>query len=188
MQGTSGPYLTETAYRLNAQDEIIWVSQTWDGFAVANDGGGCLGNGIKGSSLWSHITGDATRMWLKSLASVVRNCGKVRDVAYRCDSPRERRFMRMRIIPETGGNLLVEHAILGRVARARPVYPVYKPGSALLRCSSCGRGLHEGVWVESDQPEIIALTSHRGLLPVVYGICDGCKAALPGTCWEHPGP
>lgn len=188
MNDTSSLSPAETAYRLDAQDGIIWVSQTWDGFALANDGNGCLGNGIKGSSLWGHITGDATRMWLKSLISVARNCDKVREVAYRCDSPTERRYMRMRIIPEAGGNVLVEHAIVGRVARVHRVHPVYKPSSALLRCSSCGRVLHEGAWVESDHPEIIAQTSHRGLLPVVYGICDGCKAALPGTCWAHPGP
>lgn len=177
--GPSSP--SETAYRLNAQDEIIWVSSTWDGFAVANQGGNCLGQSIKGTSLWDHITGDVTRMWLKSLLSVVRNCNKVREIAYRCDSPTERRFMRMRIMPEPHGNLLLEHTILERMGRARPVHPSHDPAAALQRCSSCGRVFQDGEWVECDEPSVLAKASRRGLLPVIYRICEPCQAALPGV-------
>jgi hypothetical protein len=171
----------ETAYRLNARDEILWVSSTWDGFALANQGGNCLGKSIEGTSLWDHITGDVTRMWLKSLLSVARNCQRIRDVAYRCDSPTERRFMRMRLIPEPDGNLLLEHTILERVARSKPVYPTYDPAAAIWRCSSCGRVLQNGRWVECDGPSVLAKASPRGQLPVVYGICESCQAALPGV-------
>lgn len=168
----------KNTYFLNDHDNIVSVDGSWDKFAKDNGGESVQSGDICGSSIWSFIKGDATRMWLEVIFQYVRLHGTSVERLYRCDSPELKRYMRMRIVPEENGTLRVEHEILDTEERAVPVYMQYGTTASKntrQRCSICGRVNIDG-WKELTDKEAEAL----GNILVTYTVCEDCKQLMPG--------
>ncbi len=165
-----------TAYWLDRDDRIIRVSGGWDAFALENDGEKAVSERVTGRKIFEFITGDITRMWMSAIIGLVRVSGGELERPYRCDTPYVRRYMRMRVCTEISGDLCLEHILLKKEKRSKPVFfvPVVSITKSPVerRCSTCGKIFRNGVWIEADS--VPDLPADGNKIPVVYTICEEC--------------
>jgi hypothetical protein len=169
-----------TSYWLDADDRIIHVSRSWDPFARENGGDQALAAQVVGRSIHEFVADDPTRMWIQAVLSLARTRGTAVERPYRCDSPTERRFMSMTVIPEQGGKLRVDHVLLATEPRIRPV--TIRPAAAAvpdlaMRCSICGRVKTDGEWREADEPG--GPVDGTPEIIVAYTVCKACQFLPP---------
>jgi hypothetical protein len=168
-----------TSYVIDKKNCIISTKGYWDEFADEN---GCQKYSLKyifGRNIWDFIKGDVTRMWVEAVFQYARLLNIIVERPYRCDSPDLKRFMRMRIVPEKGGILCIEHEILSTEQIYKPVdiqYGVITMNDAKQRCSICGR-VKVGAWQEPHGDH--AGTS--GQIVVIYTVCEDCQELIPRT-------
>lgn len=167
------------SYVLDNQNRIISIAGAWDEFAEENGGIKSSSKDVCGRPIWDFIKGDATRMWVDAVFQYARILGKVVERPYRCDSPDLKRFMRMRIIPEQGGVLHIEHEILSTEQRSAPIN-IQNRGNNMngvsQRCSICGR-VNIGGWQEPHGGHADA----SGGIVVIYTVCEDCQLLMPRT-------
>lgn len=174
--------VSPTSYWLDEDNRIEQVSgPTWDRFAAENRGDALLGERVLGRSLMDFIAGDTTRMWVHAVISYARLLGKAVSREYRCDSPDERRYMRMDIEPLGDGRLRVDHWLLRTESVPAPIdfqTATEAERAAFHRCSICNRVRIRGFWVEAHPAVFEHLGTEDATLPVVYAVCDDCQQAL----------
>lgn len=177
---TSKPTVTST-YQLDKDYRIVSVGGIWDEFALDNGGETVCGCDVRGRAVWDFITGDVTRMWLRTLFEFARLNDETLERPYRCDSAHLKRFMRMTVVPDIDGLLRIDHELLATEERSVPIHIQYAAkqitGGFKVRCSLCGRLKVGASWqeptAEHDQPPT--------KIAVVYSVCDDCGRALPGS-------
>ncbi|GAB6058948.1 hypothetical protein [Desulfonatronum parangueonense] len=183
------PHDLRTEYSLDGQDRLIGVSGAWDDFAEQNNGVNLRTENVLGRQIWDFVTGDASRMWLNTIFQLARVRGTDLERPYRCDSPTMKRFMRMTLIPSSGGILRIEHQLLAIEERSIPVSIRFGAEKALskilLRCSFCGRIKQGNRWEEPCPRH----ADTCGEIPVVYRVCGDCWHSLPGRSKrKEPAP
>lgn len=171
---------TQNAYWLDKDDRIVKVADEWNAFAEAN-AGKCVAAMVEGQSLWDHIKGAPTRMWMEALLALARLRGEVTK-AYRCDSDNRKRFMQMtiRVVPDD--QLEVQHELLREEVLNPPLRMRHaSPGQRIFtrRCSSCNRLDTENGWCEPDQAVNEDLIPRERPLMVIYTVCSDCTLMLP---------
>lgn len=167
-------------YRVDSSDHITSVGGAWDQFARDNDGARLLAQHVIGTRLLTHVHGEASRSFVWTLLDAARKLEKQVARGYRCDSPSCRRHMEMRISPEAGGSLVVEHRLLRIEPLNSEIRFVAAPAggrSMIGRCSMCNRLRLSGEWREVDQPEVAALAAGGDQIAVIYGVCPDCREA-----------
>lgn len=167
-------------YRLDARDRIVEAgSDAWDEFARQNGDGKALRVRIEGTSLYAHVAGEASRMFVWTMLDGVRKLGRSATKLYRCDSPQLKRHMEMTITPSGNGGLLVTHRTVRTEPMLRPVSFAAKAGRTsrlLLRCSMCNRLRIDGAWREPDAADLSPQKlPQSGAVAVAYGICEPCS-------------
>ena len=86
-------------YRINAEDNIVYVNDAWEQFAVSNNASDITSEKILTKSLWDSITDDASRQLYREILRKVRSNKSV-VFKFRCDSPECRRFLEMDIVAD----------------------------------------------------------------------------------------
>ncbi|ACV35413.1 hypothetical protein [Accumulibacter sp.] len=180
---------TTLSYTLDSDDRIVSVGGDWDGFARENDGSEILARTVIGRRLDEFITGDATRMFVRTMLMSARTLKRSIRRPYRCDSPQFRRLMEMTIVPLAQEMLDVRHHQI----RAEPLpYTITiaavtstAASGFVKRCSICNRIRAGKVWSEVDAAVIdgrltVAATA---ALKVIYGVCPDC---LLSAGHRHP--
>lgn len=100
-------------YRIDGGDLIVWVSENWQTFVVANDGAeNTYAARVIGRSLWDFITGMETRHLYETVIQNVRKRQKTIRLLFRCDAPDERRFLRLTVVPQPDGFLEFQSQLL----------------------------------------------------------------------------
>lgn len=84
-------------YRVNARDEIDFVCDEWDDFAVANGGESVLSAQVLGRPIWDFITDLSTQEIYRALIRKARS-GRSLQFTFRCDAPWRRRFLEMTVV------------------------------------------------------------------------------------------
>lgn len=164
-------------YRLDQADRITEVGGAWDRMALENGGDALCGHSVLGRNLYDFISGDVSKMFVRTLIDGVRVLHRPRTVAYRCDSPGLRRYMEMSINCDDGGGVVLEHRQLRTEATGRRfdflvgLQPVRQ---MVVRCSHCNSVKFGGVWGE---PEAL-LPAEPSQVPVIYGVCPSCLAKV----------
>lgn len=184
----SVPVVT-TDYVLDLHNRIVELGGAWDEFALANQGERATRRFVLGQSLEHFISGDATRMFLRTLLDNVRRLHYPLTRPYRCDSPNLRRHLEMTLTPLGSGLVRLEHRVLQEI----PVQSVFTVNSQMLqgrlqgkdpryrfihRCSMCCRYAFNQQWMElaelQNSPELQA----AGEIPVIHTVCPECKDNL----------
>ncbi|MCM8625698.1 hypothetical protein [Accumulibacter sp.] len=174
------PTTEQLSYTLDGADRIIAVAGDWDRFALANGGEAIVGRRIIDRPLDEFITGDITRMFVRTMLMSARTMQRRIQRLYRCDSPEVRRFMEMTILPGDGGQVKVVHRLIRSEVCRYPLRVTAAPARSLAprikRCSVCNRIRLGQTWQEIDE------AVSRGRLPqamspvltVVFGVCPEC--------------
>lgn len=172
-------------YRVEADHRIGWTSANWDRFAEENGAPELAGGSVLGHSLWDYIEGSETRALYNSILQRVRETGSAFVLAFRCDSPEKRRFMRLRMSSSEEGQLLLVAELLREEPRPRvrlldSACP--RQGAPVVICSFCKRvESGRGDWCEVEEAEKeLELDEAATLPPLFHAVCPDCKNAAQG--------
>lgn len=159
-------------------DVIVEVNAEWRQFAAEN-GLPELPDRALGTPLWSHIVGYETVHLYQILVEELRKSGRPQTLAYRCDSPRLRRYMEMRITRQGGGRVVFTSHIVALEERPEVrLLDAAAPRSeeTLMICSWCKK-IHVGEreWCEAESAiSRLKLFGEAGLPKLSHGMCPTC--------------
>lgn len=173
--------MADIVYRVNGNDQIVYVSEAWDTFAVANGGEGVRAARVLHRPLWDFITDLSTQEIYRTLMRKAR-AGHLVRFTFRCDAPWRRRFLEMTMLG--GPDNAVEFHTRTLLEEERPVPVLLDPDAPrsdeLLRsCGWCKKILVGDEWVEVEEAVHRLRLFHRRLVPAItHGICDECYARM----------
>lgn len=171
-------------YWLDKNDVIQKVGAGWDNFALANNGQHTLAQHVVGKRLWNFINGSATRLWVDAVLNYARISGKVVEKRYRCDSPTEKYFMLMRVIPHSVDLLEVQCNLqqeLPQKVRVEFEAKTRRIPSLKVRCSICNRiKIKADTWQEADEAVLKGALANVEPVKIIYGVCTDCQTAVKG--------
>jgi hypothetical protein len=174
----------DICYRVNEQDEIMFVNEAWIRFAEANDGWQLATKQILHRSIWDFIADVTTRQVYRDLLKRVRQGRRVR-FTFRCDSPVCRRLMEMRVVPALNGEIEFRTRILSQ--EDRQTQPLMEAGQArneerVLVCGWCLRVRVEDRWLEMEEAVLALRLFENPVLPLLnHTICQTCYEAMSHT-------
>ena len=167
-------------YIIDQKDVIVAVSKNWRSFADRNLGGSaCLPERIIGSSLWDHICDGETKHLYEMILHKVREHSRQAKFPFRCDSPSERRFLKLSVIPIKDGSVHFKSEIIKTESR-EPVEllrgDVQRSEKLIRICSMCKKiAVSETEWQEVEVAvETMGLFQKRVLPKFTHGICQCC--------------
>ncbi len=171
------PITSEIRYRLNDRDEIVFVSESWDRFAVANDGATIKATQVLGRPLWDFIADPTTRTLYRDVLVRIRE-GRQIQFTFRCDSPGCRRLLEMTVQgAEDGGVEFCSRTVSEEQRSAPPLFADGTDGAgAVIRmCGWCKKVDLDGEWVEVEVAVADLRLLERGApLAINHGICGPC--------------
>lgn len=171
---------TVVEYRIDGNDVLIDVGQSWSQFAREN-GASRLAATAPNRTLWTYFDRDEVRELWQLLVNRVRASRKEVRVPLRCDSADTRRWFEMTVTPEAGGNVrflcaLVFEESREPVALLDPGLPRDLDVEPVPVCSWCGRGGSGSTWLDiEDLVQADRLLEQPSMPPISYGICDPCR-------------
>lgn len=180
-------------YCVNAADEIVAVGGDWDRFARDNDSPPELFSGsILYRRFWDFVSGNTIEHVYRRMFSKVR-AGETLDFSFRCDSPRFRRFLVLRMTPlGDGGIEIVTETVCTEEREFQPLFSIDAPkaGEVVVACSWCNK-IKTGVnvWQEVENAvSALGLFEKEILPPLSHGMCGGCYRAVMGKMEDRQSP
>jgi hypothetical protein len=167
-------------YRIDSRDVILSVSRNWEPFARANGWDSEISPAnVIGHLLWDFIHDAETRHLYKEVCRKVRAGKLIGPIPFRCDSPQERRFLKLVLSPLPDGQIEIISAV-ARTERRDPIKLLDKdiPRSKdLIKiCSMCKKisTLHNK-WVEIEEGLQQLRLFEAGEVPgLSHGFCNYC--------------
>jgi hypothetical protein len=169
--------MEHTAYRIDSRDTIVWFDDGFRRFAEAN-GQPELPNRVVDTPIWHWIKGPSAMALHRALLYRARRATGPLQLNFRCDSPAERRLMRMTIVPHPAAGL--EFRCVTVLATPRAPQALLDSnavrGDALITlCAWCNRFRANGTWVEAEEALDDPALGLDGQLPgITHGVCDIC--------------
>jgi hypothetical protein len=173
------------SYEVDDELTIVAVDDQWSEFARENDGLDLVPPGPLGRPLLSYIFDLPTAYLYRRLFQRVRETGVPLVVPFRCDSPKLRRFLELRLEPRAGSGFRLSTVLLR--AEDRPPVPLldrsrHHSDEHLLMCGWCKRVALPVEWVEVEVAVAALRLFERELLPeVTHGVCPTCLEAVERT-------
>lgn len=167
-------------FSLNDQNEIVAVGKEWDQFALKNNAPELVGGKVIGRHVLDFVSGNVTRQFLLAILELVRSGSQPIELDYRCDSPYERRFMKMSVSLMKSGQVCFINSTLRVETRTQECFiskAVQRSKNTSIRCSMCNLVQYSQDWVEPEQLLTTHKQTHSELL-VIYGICESCTKQL----------
>lgn len=171
-------------YYIDRRDRIITIDDSFIKFALDNNASGMTRN-IEFSSIWQYISGDIVRYIYRELFREVRERRREIEFPFRCDSPHEKRFMRMKMIPLLDGKIgFVSHLIRNeRYDTPNRLLDMKSDRNSkqITMCSWCKaievniRGKNEWVDIEKGL-EYYEMFETEKIPEVSHGICPECAS------------
>ena len=174
----AGEEIPTIVYRIDASDCVSLINEGWMRFAQQEGGSSAIEPGrVIGTSLWKAMNDDTSREIYQRFVAKARG-GQIVQFNFRCDSPRERRVFRMRIVPCEDSQVEFTTEIIDRQPRPEVAWLRAGPRSQqmVVMCSWCGLvNVPETGWVEMES----AIQMHHALqgwdMPSIsHGICPTC--------------
>ena len=171
-------------YRIDKGDIILSVSQNWELFARDNgwDNEPCPEN-VVGHLLWDFIHDSETRHLYKEMFRKVRAGKLIGPIPFRCDSPQERRFLKLVLSPLPDGQIEITSAIT-RIERREPIKLLDKDiprSNDLIRiCSMCKKiSTNHNKWVEIEEGlRLLKPFEDEELPKLTHGLCHHCSQVI----------
>ncbi len=171
-------------YRVNDQDEIVFVNEQWNRFAAANDGEAVTSSQVLQRPLWDFIIDSTTRGLYRQVLKRIRD-GRSLRFTFRCDSPMCRRLLEMDVRRGEDGTVEFRTRTISEESRQPPCLPESRaagPGELLRVCGWCKKVFVDGTWAEVEEAVAQLRLFHRPFLPsMTHGICEGCYQEMTKT-------
>jgi hypothetical protein len=167
-------------YRIDKSDIILSVSPNWDSFARAN---GCIdeccSEKVVGHRLWEFIQGIQIRHFYELLFEKVRKGTPVRPIPFRCDSPWERRFLQLSIMPLPDGQIEMTSSIVKTQSRAAVTMldkDTARSNDFIRICSMCKKiATPHDYWLEIEEGLAQLKLFEADEMPqLTHGLCPDC--------------
>lgn len=176
-------------YRIDCQDNIIYVNNAWSAFARENDGEKLEKESVLNRPVWKYIYGKETKHIYEILFNKVRTGQKGINFPFRCDSPTMRRFMELKLLPLPNNGIELEACTLKEESRRQLNLLdafIKKSHGHLMMCSWCKKVNVNDQWIEIEDALIqLDLFGEKELPGLTHGICLCCKEILEETIAEE---
>ena len=167
-------------YCIDDKDVIFSVSQNWESFARANAWSSELSpENVVGHLLWDFIQDKETRHLYKEVFRKVRSGKPIGPIPFRCDSPQERRFLKLLLLPLPNGQIEVRSKIV-RTEHRDPVRfldkDITRSNGFIRICSMCKKiSTNHNKWVEIEEGLGQLRPFEAGEMPrLTHGLCNYC--------------
>lgn len=177
-------------YRIDGADRVVSVNDAWTKAAKSDAGPELLPPGILGRSLWEAIGDPTAQQLYGTLVGRVRAGAGPVNLVFRCDTPEQRRLLRLRIAA-AGRGILFEARFLA--VKDRPPVALLSRAARrsreLLRiCAWCKRvPMPDGRWVEVEEAmNRLDLLDAPALPQLTHGICPACSTVLDAALATPP--
>jgi hypothetical protein len=171
------------SYRINSEDQVIYVNREWLQFAKENDAPELTERTVLGTKIWRYIAGEATRRLYSELFSSLRNNKTELTLPFNCDSPGLIRNMTLTLRSFEGGSIELEcrlNSVLERNYVGLFDRQVERSEDSVQICSLC-RKLHvDGEWVSINN--VIGRKRWFTSVPLPQleeSVCSSCERVLP---------
>ncbi len=170
-------------YRIDADDVVTFVDPSWFSFAKQNGAPELDQINVVGKPIWSFLANEEVVHLYELLFAAVRSRGEELSVPFRCDSPTNRRYMELRVLPLEDDHLEVVSVLLKEETRPHVdllASTERDPERILTICSWCKRiFLEPDVWVEVEIAVRKLNLFESPLLPrLSHGLCPDCNTTI----------
>ncbi len=168
------------SHTVDTRGIIVSVSENWQSFAEENFGANtCLPEKIIGTPLLDHISDLETKNLYEIIIQKVRKFKQKATFSFRCDSPNERRFLKLSVIPLEAGFVEFKSEIVKTESRESVdlLKPDIERSAGFIRiCSMCKKiAISETEWEEVEVAvEGLKLFEKTKLPQFTHGICQPC--------------
>ncbi|GAX62387.1 hypothetical protein SCALIN_C31_0022 [Candidatus Scalindua japonica] len=169
-------------YRIDRDNKITYVSKSWDIFARENGTPELCEENVKGQPLLDFFSGMEVKHLYRLIFEKSRNTKQSMEFPFRCDSPKLRRYMFMKILYVDEDAIEFETRILREVPR--PEIELLdidaKRGTEfIVMCAWCKCVKTNGVWLEVEQAVNKMRLFDQPVLPrISHGMCKKCELRL----------
>lgn len=164
-------------YKIDRNNDIIFVNEEWDRFALDNYGQEITSEKILGNNLFDFIADVTVRHIYLDIIKKVREGNKI-SIDFRCDSPTFNRILNMTIQLEDGDTVKF-------ISEAKKILPqnymnVLDPQSErsnklIPMCSWCKKIKMETEWEELEQAiNKYKLLTQTKVPSITHTICEDC--------------
>lgn len=169
-------------YEIDVEDRIVAASDSWDEFALENEGAHLVFANVKGDLIWDHISDAETADLYRRIFSAARR-GKPVRFFLRCDSPSVRRMLSVNVAQNEVGDLRI--STMQFRADKREPYGLRSSASDsegidLPVCSWCEKvKVSENDWQEVEgAAEILQRDGTPVECRVSYTVCPACRQQI----------
>ena len=129
---------------------------------------------VVSTSIWDHIRGDQTRMFLETLLLRARMGQKPVVIEYSCNGPTEGRLVEMTIKADTDGSVLISHRFLRIDSLPELVLDTSYPGDgrAPKWCSLCKSLNYGDGWIPVRE------FAAEQRISIRFAICPPCRKRI----------
>ncbi|MFO8061522.1 MAG: hypothetical protein R6U31_01190 [bacterium] len=171
-------------YYLDSKDRIVSIDNSFIEFALENTAGNLMKD-IEFSNIWQYISGKAVRHIYRGLFKEIRENRREVEFPFRCDSPYEKRFMQMKMIPLSAGKI----GFISQLIRTER-YETYnrlldthlmRDSKYISMCSWC-KSIEVSIgkkkeWVDIEKGiEYYRLFAEKRMPAISHGICPDCAS------------
>jgi len=178
-------------YLIDNSDTIVSVSDNWDSFASGNAWDSTLRpQDVVGHKLWHFIEDVQTRHLYAEMFRRVRSGSHCRPIPFRCDSPQERRFLELCLVPLADGQIEIRSSIL-RTELRDPVEllerTTAKSNEFVRICSMCKKiATGQREWVEIEEGVATLKLFEEDAMPqLTHGLCPDCYNVTMAKLDDH---
>lgn len=174
-------------YRIDSTDTIVSVSDNWCTFADANAWGSSLAPAdVVGHKLWDFIDNSETQQLYQTVFTRAR-IGKSgmpgRGIPFRCDSPRERRYLQLIVEALPDESIQLKSTILRTEPRSTVSLlevDIARSTDMVTVCSMCKKiRVSPQQWVEIEEGIArLRLFEVDSMPRLTHGLCHSCYEAV----------
>ena len=168
-------------YHIDGQDNLVFVNEHWDRFAMSNAGAHLAARRVIGQSLWSFVCDDTTIGLYRVVVERAR-AGQRSRFEFRCDAPDCVRLLEMIVTPHGAERVQFETRTLieeRRQALAFPQPPPMVDNTVIMCCSWCKRIEVDRTWLVIERAIAQLRLFEKTKVPILsHGICPNCRGNL----------
>lgn len=171
-------------YDVDEEYRLVSVDGGFAEFAATNGAPELQPPACLGRSVMASIADPTTAHVYRHLFDVARREERPVEVDIRCDSPTERRYLKLRIEARSRGYRIRTSATRVEQRPPQAILETHRAsaGEPLRMCSWCNRLDAKGRWMPVEEAVSSLRLMERATLPAItHGMCEECYGGLQST-------